>query len=490
MVNSVTGAGIPDVAVTIFRNGGKAYGITTGAQGGFEIPDVPEGAYTACFKAHDYWAIREPCINQPFSVAAASAAHLTFAMTPIGKISGRVLDASGKPVPRATLQAGMVSGGAGIFLTFAADEKGGYHTPESMLPGTWTLSAAAPESLPPPDAEGEERRGWSRTYYARETDASLATPIVVPPGGEVAGLDIKLETVPVHRVRGRVLDLRGEPVPSAAVTFAESGAVLMPSLHQETKADGWFEFPSVADAEWTLCARVDWEGVKLWALDHVRVKGRDLEDVKLQLAAPVSIAGKVVMEAQDGMPTPMSANVGLIFSDTSRDVGPPGGFINARPDNKGEFTLKNVYPGAYLMALNPAPASYYLDSIRLGSRDVLDTDLQIQSGAAPITITYKLHGGSVHGAVENCGSGRIWLIPQDEVLRRDEFIHSALCGSNDRFEINDVRPGEYYALAIATKNLAPSINTRHLDQELMNQSARVTVRANETTSADLRLVTR
>jgi hypothetical protein len=79
----------------------------------------------------------------------------------------------------------------------------------------------------------------------------------------------------------------------------------------------------------------------------------------------------------------------------------------ARPDAAGVFTFQNVYPGAYQITPRSAPAPYYPDSITLGGRDALDSDVD-DSGAPPIDISYKLHGGSVHGTlktVHRAGSG-------------------------------------------------------------------------------------
>jgi hypothetical protein len=168
-----------------------------------------------------------------------------------------------------------------------------------------------------------------------------------------------------------------------------------------------------------------------------------------------------------------------------------------KPDGKGEFTVMNLYPGPYEILpgfLGPPPAPYYLDSIRLGERDALEAGVKIESGALPITIAYKLNGGTVRGTVEACGAGEILLIPQDGTLRRDGFIHRTNCDQNGRFEIAAIRPGEYYALAVAAD--APANLRRKLegpfpklDQNLINQAIRVSVRSNEATLADLRPIT-
>jgi hypothetical protein len=106
-----------------------------------------------------------------------------------------------------------------------------------------------------------------------------------------------------------------------------------------------------------------------------------------------------------------------------------------------------------------------------------------------------LNGGTVRGTVETCGGGAVLLVPQDPALRRDGFVRRTGCDKDGRFEIPAVRPGDYYGMVVAADN--PAGERRNgfpspveLDQNLLNRSARINVRANEATLADLRLIVR
>jgi hypothetical protein len=68
------------------------------------------------------------------------------------------------------------------------------------------------------------------------------------------------------------------------------------------------------------------------------------------------------------------------------------------------------------------------------------------------------------------------------------MVHSAKCDSNGRYKVAGLRPGEYYALAFAGDGDLPW--NAMLGGSLFNQASRVTVEAGETTSADLRAITR
>ena len=90
----------------------------------------------------------------------------------------------------------------------------------------------------------------------------------------------------------------------------------------------------------------------------------------------------------------------------------------------------------------------------------------------------------MRGTAENCASGGVLLVPQDPSLRRG-FSRSGPCDSSDRYEVRTVRPGEYYALAFAGNGPVLAV-----DEALLNQAVKVTVRADTASSADLKAVTR
>jgi hypothetical protein len=294
----------------------------------------------------------------------------------------------------------------------------------------------------------------------------------------------------VHRIRGVVLNVRGDPEPKAKVTLGKDSSSLI--LRQDTKDDGTFEFESVADDEWGLYSKVDKDGMKQWAAQRVQVKGHDLENVELRLAPSFALQGKIVMEVPEGAPAPQPPTGMLMFyggylSNPVIVTGALGDdLFDLKPDAKGGFTIQNLLPGRYRVIPDPPPAPYYLDSIRLGNRDALEAGVQVLSGTQPLTITYKRNGGTVRGTVESCGAGRVLLIPQDPALRRDGFIQRAACDQNGRFAIPAVRPGDYFGLALPLT--AAGAPPPEPDQSLLNQSTRITVRANESSSAEIRLL--
>jgi hypothetical protein len=297
------------------------------------------------------------------------------------------------------------SGIATSIVKRVANEKGEYVSPELMPAGTWTMSAMAPPTWKPPEPRDEQRLGWAQTFYPNVTDPELAVKLEVPPGAEFSDLDIELAAAPVYCIRGVLLNVHGHPVPKASVELGMTGMGGLPissETRQDTDADGAFEFESVVDGEFRLSSTVDRDGVKQRASESVQVKGRDLENVKLQLTLPFSIEEKILMEVPEGATAPELPTVEMISAE--QGVGVPRGV----PDGKGGFTVKNLYPGVYKVVSILHPAPYYLDSIRLGGIDVPPSGVQILSDAQPLVLTYS--GGTVRGTVDGCSDGYVFLV--------------------------------------------------------------------------------
>lgn len=321
--------------------------------------------------------------------------------------------------------------------------------------------------------------GWAQTFYPGATDPELGTRLVVPPGGDLWNIDIKLKTLPVHGVRGVVLDTEGNPVRATVIMGSGFG----PSLQQETTGEGTFEFPSVPEGEWRLSARAERNSVKLWASLTLRVKDRDSDPLELRLTAPFSLRGVMV-----GAKVAQPPDILIEDAGGPRLEDTPRASIGTN-DGKGGFTFKDIYPGMHrVMVLDAYPRSYYLDSVTVGTVDGLGPSVPILSSAQPVTITYKQDGGSVRGKVEGCGKGRVLLIPADSGLQLSAFARGAECGLNGQFQFDAVRPGEYYGLAFDGNGEVPNLATFRDQDKLRRLAAPVTVRAGEAATAEIRLV--
>jgi hypothetical protein len=511
--DAATGAGVPGVKVELLKGNTPFYETATDGGGRFRFDNVREAAYAVRYQSPGYWLTAGPSDYREFHVAAASPVNLEVRLMPWSRISGRVVDGRGNGVAKAQVEltgSGMVVNGRtylrtswggggggglndrllGMGMTGNTDAHGNFEV--QLMPGTYGLSVLPPRDLKPPDPEKDGPVVvWQRTYYPGVVLPEAASKIVVLPGGEVLDVELKLLAVPAHAVRGVVLNPDGTPAPKVAITF---GREFVPSV--ESKPDGTFEFPAVAEGEWRLSAEAQRSGVRLRATEWIDVTRHDLESVKLRLVPPLTLRGKVVLDVPRDAPKdapkdlPALKPTPIILSPSggrSRREGDLGLELGApvSPDARGDF-VANAYPGVYRLGplFQPPPPPYYLDAILIGGADLTIQDVEIASDVA-FTVVYKTDGGSVLGKAENCASGGVLLVPTEPARRNPVFFKSGPCDSTGHYELRAVRPGNYFAVALAGNGPVPAV-----DEALLNQAVQVTVRPGEPSSADLKAVTR
>jgi hypothetical protein len=512
IVNSVTDAGIPGVAVHLESASGSdsdgPYNTVTVELGHFVFPRIKPGTYQFSWYSSSYVAAEAPAFPQIHVTAGGDPLELQGRMTELPTLSGRVVNGNRSGVANALV--GIAGPSMKMMVTTDASGKFEQH----LRPGRYSLSVTPPAGIKPPDAEKDSNqvRVWTPLYYPGVTLWEAASKIVLHPGDQIAGIELKLLPVPAHTVRGMLLNPDGAPARDVTVTLNIDEAGLgpieqkPPTFEAMTNSEGAFEFPLVADGDWRIAAEQDTGGLKLRTLRWIEMAGHNVENVNLRLAAPFSVQGRVVMEAQGDvtknggiMPEPprLIPHAGRVRRESGASswmlqpetmarpkfrtlLFDQDGAIAADANRDGNFAFKSVYADSYRIAPSAAPAGYYLDSVRVGEIDVTAAEVPLSPGTLPITVEYKTGGGEVRGAVEKCALGAVLLIPADANMQWFGFLHSVRCDGKDRYEIDAVRPGEYYALAFAGPDSSPSF-----DAGVLQQARSVTVKAAETVTADL-----
>ncbi len=480
-VSSTGGTALAGVSVVLMKAGGQnevtEYRAVTDAAGAFRLQDVKDGVYVVDLQADGYWGPNPGGPgNRPFAVVGGQpTTRLRLEMMPEGKVSGRVLDGTDSPVPGASLVLAVPNG----MLEQGTSGADGSFAFEQLVPGAYSLLAAAPSGWKPPDPADGQAFAWVPTYYGEVSFREGAAPIVVRPGGDVSAQDVKLLTAPVHRLRGQVLEPAGDAAPGVKVELSDTAN--REARSTVSSKDGSFEF-AITDRKWRLSAEAGSNEAKLAADISVEVAGKDLDDVTLRLTTPFSIHGSVRFDPPEGGKLP----VGVLFTRGGDGAGPP---VFGQFDENGKFTVDGIYQGVYgIRIAPPVPASgYFLDGIRVGDRETLTRDVELISGSVPISILFKAGGGAVQGTVADCGDANVILLPKDRSMRRQSLVRMARCAEGGRFEIPSVRPGDYYIFALASGNSA-LVPPYEMDRDYLNQAVRLTVTNNSTASVELKVI--
>jgi hypothetical protein len=464
VINAVTNFGIGGLKVDVFQ-GGTILSATTDNQGKFHLENLKDGSWTVQCLSTGYG-------SRParFTVANGTSAKVELKLTPTPHLTGRVLDDSKSPVPKATI----ILLSPVFSYVGATDDTGKFDLHESLPPGEYILSATAPPGLRLPDPGKDSGRvlAWAHTYYPASLLPEGAAKLSLKPGTDVLGLELKLLAVPTHTIKGVCLNPNGSPAQNVKITRTE-GRPYPIAETVTTNAEGAWEFAAVVDGEWNLGA----QSSELQASEWIEMGGHDVERVTLRLTAPFAVTSKVEIEAPQTMTVPRMPSISLTPHFSRSGMGTALILL-------GTLRMDKLYPGLYSISAPRPPQPFYLDAIRVDGIEPNTREIEL-SGPATITAVYKINGGQVRGTVEGCTEGSVWLIPQD-AAKRHAFWHAEPCLKDGHYEAKSIRPGEYYAVP-ASGEFPRAWIYGIFEQPVLDRATKVTVRAGETTSLDLRL---
>jgi len=277
VIDSVTGAGIGGASVVLRGNQSGKYETTSDVAGHFKITGIAPGNYRTTANKDGFWLPLDLAnfLSDPgFRVASGDPVKLELKLNPFNSIRGRVIDPDGKPL------AGVeVAVAPNITANEALTDAEGRFELKDTRPGSYILIARPPASDKPGQASEASRTAMVTTYYPSVADKSLAQQIVFGGQPDFGGYEIRMQTAPVYRVRGIVLDEEGKPSPGTELTLVQTsernpgsmalaarpgasffgvGIHRAPSGAPEATtiagSDGRFEFPAVRSGDWRINA--------------------------------------------------------------------------------------------------------------------------------------------------------------------------------------------------------------------------------------------
>jgi hypothetical protein len=475
VINSVTGAGIGGALVTLAASQSNRYEATSDVAGHFKITGLAPGNYRTSVQKDGF---APPTLDLSFltssglRVDSGDAVKLELKLAPFNTIAGRVLGPDGKPA------AGMeVSVYPNITADVAVTDSEGRFSLENIRPGSYTLIAKPPASAQPEQAPDGTRTAVVPTYYPSVADRSLTQQIVLRGQPDFDGYEIRMQTAPVHRVRGTVLDEAGKPSPGAELmlfpipqsTPAPMGLSMRtggrsvfalglrpaPSGEPEATAiageDGHFEFPTVRSGDWRINVVSD-GGVFPHGSADAMVSRADLDDLQIHVAKPFNLTGTIEWKGE----ARNSLGVATLINPDGNE------FVRSGIVDSGKLLFENILPGRYQLIVKPGLSA----QIFLGENEVTGP-FSVTADGPRLRIVLKTWSGTVRGTVEKGDGATVVLVPQ----RVDGVAlgQSVVCGAGESFELSEVSPGDYYiaafdhvdslSLSAAMLSLVPSRGT-------------------------------
>lgn len=290
------------------------------------------------------------------------------------KVTGTVLDSSGKPLSQVTVMV-LQSFGGGSMMTSAgagAVRPDGSFTLSNLTPGDYTIQA----------------RGMSEGSFLGAPGTESASVNITVAGEDITGLLLVMSKGGI--ARGRILFDSDRPpaslVPGSVRVAATAPAPggLLTSSSQGTARDDWtFELTGVTGE------RLIRATVPGWYLKSITLDGADLTDGPIDFGANAAIEGIEVhltqqqssvsgtVKGRDGKA--LKDYVVVIFAEDAARWGPQTRFVRSgRPDQDGRYEVRGLPAERYLAA-----AVEYLEAGEEANPDTLD---QLRTSAARFSL--------------------------------------------------------------------------------------------------------
>jgi protocatechuate 3,4-dioxygenase beta subunit len=407
-----------------------------------------------------------------------------------------------------------ISTAAGATVTTAAAWRWALQTPAS----------AASMASPPP----QTLVGSVPVYFPGTIDPAAATPITVGPGEERADVSLTLRLVPVVRVSGVVTLSSGAPAARASVTIVPDQPIVS-SLDQRMSVsadtEGRFAFTSVRPGPYRLFARAQSGGVRaaggaaggmtVLAWDqfaHQPINVTDsLGNLSIPLGPSSTVRGRLVFERSTLEPPADLRSVRIQMVEMTHKVltvaatGSGGADIQmamGSPEADGTFTLAGVVPARYLvMSLGQVTTAggWTLKSVTVGGRNVLDDGLEVRSqqDVNDVVLTFTDKQTSLAGRLLDA-LGRpatahfVFLFPADRRFwtpLSQRNVSPARPSSDGRYALRNLRPGDYYLVALSEYDDDQLTDPAYLEQ-LVPAAMRIALSEGEARTQDFKIAGR
>lgn len=494
VVNAITREPVPRAQVRAMLQSSepRTFGAQTTPDGRFSITGLPSGTYSIDADRPGFSMPPGQRPNENRQVALRPGENredLRISLVPDGSITGRVLDSAGEPVENVTVSVeGSYGGGAG-----RTDEEGRFRI-GGLTPGSYRLKAEvmAPHTLPREiRTDGTREVHHAPTWYPSSTTPNGAGRVTVRAGAETPGVEIRLVSVPIVRVSGK---LAGVPPGATGMHVLIGSGWNFTGV--PVKPDGSFEIWRLAPGKYSLTGGVETPSHERFATPPVEIEvaSADIEGVVLAFGAPINVSGRIEEEGAPPPPAPESQTAGQGRASRPRRLLMSGtrGMPNFReaeiaPDNT--FKVKGLAPGIYRLALAAAPG--YVRAVRTAKSESESRmlDLRQASGDVDLTVVIAYATGEVSGKVlgdpEQVAGTAVVLVPEDEEPGGFGFS-TAPAGKDGSYRMAEVRPGRYKVIAIPQDQIGLLYRGPNLAPDIAGGLEIIEVRAGEKVVKDVR----
>ncbi len=427
-------------------------GILSAADGSFSFQHLPAGNYQIRAQKSGYRPVAGSPTSFPLEPGQIRRG-LEIKLNRAAIITGRVTDAEGEPVVRASVSAYRFVWRAGRRSlapadSVATDDRGLFRF--YRLPaGRYIIGVRFPAE---DQAAGEGDLRLAETFYPNGSSASEAVVLETRWGQELSEINMVLRRQRTFSISGRVFDSEsGGPCRGCAVSVGRAGDQI-PPMHFGVAADGGYRARGLTPGTYFITA------FKTTAGRHVAVESRqvqitseDLRDVYVAVGPGRSVTGRVVFDPPDTVIENARMSVAL----------PP----ESEPELRSSFRVlpdfsfqaDGLSAGMHRVQLDGIPNNGYIKAVRLSGRDLPAPELEIpgDGSVSRFEIVIGFDSATLAGQVklpDPSGEHRITaaviaLFPQDAQASPFLAERRGFTQPGGAFTIPGIPPGSYTVYA-------------------------------------------
>jgi hypothetical protein len=398
--------------------------------------------------------------------------------------------------------------GSGLTVPAPVDDRRMYVYPTTYYPAAASVDQAAVVKL----ASGDERSGAD--LQLKLVPGVRVSGMVTGPDGPVKNTGVKLYAVGVEALNGVFQNLESSSTVtdgSGAFTFLgvtpgqyTLKVIRVPRPIQPASAPSNMTSIEVSGPGGQMMMGVSMSGPgsvgpplplppdpTLWASTSVNVADRDLDGIAVALRAGIRVSGRLQFEGTKTPPGPdqlQRATVMLTSSTETRVFGAvaPG----SRVESDGRFHTQGFTPGRYqitasIPAAGASSAGWTLKSAMLEGRNLTDDPLALESDdVSGVVITFtdqttQLVGSVVNSRGQPDKTAEVIVFPADSQSWRQGVtnarrIRTARASSAGNYELSNLPPGEYFAIAVSDDASGDTQDPKYLES-LIGGTTRVTL---------------
>ncbi|MBY0495676.1 MAG: carboxypeptidase-like regulatory domain-containing protein [Cyanobacteria bacterium] len=482
---SGTGAPVRRAQVRAMSMEGRGGGITsTDNEGYYEIKELPAGRYTITamkggFAQGNYGQRRPGDPGTPIDLSDGQRAEkVNFVLYRGGVIAGRIVDDGGEAVAGTSVSAmrfAFVSGarrlvpGGSEGAQDRTDDQG-YFRLYGLAPGDYFVSANnRGNQMLMPGMINTEQDGFAPTYFPGTSNLGEATRVTLKAGQEMTGANFALIVARMARIRGRVLNSRGEPVSGSMLMLTPADPVMgmtfgMNMSNAMVAGDGSFQFANISPGKYNINVRPNGMPgpTTEFAVMPVTVGNDDIDNIIVTTSLGAIARGVVITD--DGTVPSMRPDLVQIFpqqADMTVNIMSGG---PTKVNDDFTFEMHSLFDRRLIRASvtqSLGGPSWYVKAVLLDGADVIDSGIEFTPGRVyeglQIVLTQKateLSGLLTDERGKPVVDATVVIFPgnRDKWTFQSRYLRTLRPDTNGKYTIKALPPGDDYMI-IAVQNL-------------------------------------